>query len=206
MSYQVYKTNLQHTLALLFSILLSLIFSSEVVAIELGNKGNSVFLSGPIKSGDQFLFKDFLSANSTIKYVDLNSSGGNIRAAGEIGRQIREKNLHTIVDGSRSKCGSSCTILFASGAQRFYVNGASIKDGVRNKNGLGLGYHEGNDFLADGKRGQSGAATGHLIGWYYEFGSKAAASLATKADWKHFYYVSPETAISLGLATSTRRY
>ena len=69
----------------------------------------------------------------------------------------------------------------------------------------GLGYHEGNNFLASGKKGQSGAATGRVIDFYYEFGSGKASSIVTKADWKHFYYVSAATALDLGLATSTKR-
>ena len=206
MSHRFSKQNAQLAFSLLLSIMASLVISSRAVAIELGNKGDTLFLSGSIKQGDQFLFRDFLSANSIIKYVDLNTGGGHIEAAGQIGRQIRDKKLHTIVDGSRSKCGSSCTIIFSAGVLRFYVNGAGIKDGVGEmRNGRGLGYHEGDKLLANGKRGQSGAATGEVISWYYEFGSKEARSLITRSDWKHFYYVSPETAISLGLATGTKR-
>ena len=122
-----------------------------------------------------------------------------------MGRMIRARNLPTVVDASRSACGSACTILFAAGTSRHYVGAEKIQDGVGDMKRPGLGYHEGNNFLANGKKGQSGAATGRVIDFYYEFGSGKASTLITRADWKHFYYISSATALELGLATSTKR-
>ena len=187
------------------SILILMLPALESKSMEMTVNGQRLFLSGSIKSGDQYKFRDLLAAHSDIKLIDLKSTGGNIAAAGEIGRQIREKSLTTSVDGSTSVCGSACTIIFAAGVQRIYLNGSMIKDGPGSpKNGRGLGYHEGNNFLANGKRGQSGSATGAAINWYYEFGSGRASALATKADWKHFYYVSSQTALEMGLATDIK--
>jgi len=173
-------------------------------AITLTSKGGGVLLSGGIKPGDHIEFREFIAAANP-RFIELNSGGGDITAAGEIGRTIRKKNLPTVVDASRSTCGSACTIIFASGATRHYVGGEKIQDGVGDMKRPGLGYHEGNNFLASGKKGQSGAATGRVIDFYYEFGSGKASSIITKADWKHFYYLSSATALELGLATSTKR-
>ena len=173
-------------------------------AITLASKGGGVVVSGPIKPGDHIEFREFI-ASTNPRFIELNSKGGNLNAAGEIGRMIRAKSLPTVVDASRSTCGSACTIIFAAGTSRHYVGAEKIQDGVGDTNRPGLGYHEGNSFLANGKKGQSGATTGRAIDFYYEFGSGKASSIVTKADWKHFYYISTATALELGLATSAKR-
>jgi len=177
---------------------------NPTLAITLTAKGGGVVVSGSIKPGDHIEFREFI-ASANPRFIELDSKGGDITAAGEIGRTIRKKNLPTVVDASRSTCGSACTIIFASGASRHYVGAEKVQDGVGDMKRPGLGYHEGNNFLASGKKGQSGAATGRVIDFYYEFGSGKASSIITKADWKHFYYVSAATALDLGLATSTKR-
>jgi hypothetical protein len=187
------------------SILVLVLFFSTAHAIELRFSGNVVYISGRIDPGDEFKFRDAI-VNRTVKYVDLNSPGGNIEAAGQIGRQIRRLGLTTIVDASRSVCGSACTGIFASGTGRLYINAKKVKDGVGSpKNGRGLGFHEGNNWLRDGRKGQSGAATANMIAWYYEFGTPKMADFAKKADWKHYFYVSPETALANGFATSVQK-
>jgi len=173
-------------------------------AITLASKGGGVVVSGSIKPGDHLEFREFI-ASANPRFIELNSTGGNVNAAGEMGRMIRAKNLPTVVDASRSSCGSACTILFAAGTSRHYVGAEKIQDRVGDTKQRGLGYHEGNNFLADGRRGQSGAATGRVIDFYYEFGSAKASTLITRADWKHFYYISTATALELGLATSAKR-
>ena len=169
-------------------------------AIELKLSGTTVYMSGSIKPGDEYKFRDFLEGK-TIKHVNLRSSGGKIRVAGDIGRQVRSKSLTTIVDASKSFCRSACTIIFAAGIQRVYLNGENIKDGVTKSKRNGLAYHEANDWLRNGRKGQSGAGTAEAINWYYEFGSPNAAKLATKAGWKEYYYISSGTAKALGIAT-----
>jgi hypothetical protein len=173
-------------------------------AITLTSKGGGVLISGGIKPGDHIEFREFIAAANP-RFIELDSKGGDITAAGEIGRLIRKKNLPTVVEASRSTCGSACTIIFAAGTSRHYVGAEKIQDGVGDTKRPGLGYHEGNNFLATGKKGQSGAATGRAIDFYYEFGSGKASSIVTKADWKHFYYISFATALELGLATSAKR-
>jgi hypothetical protein len=176
----------------------------NALAITLQSKGGGVFLSGSIKAGDQFEFREFV-AQANPRFIDLDSKGGNIDAAGGIGDIIRGKNLPTVVDASRSTCGSACTIIFAAGTSRHYIGAEKIPDHLGNTNEKGLGYHEGNNFLSTGKKGQSGAATGKVIEYYYKYGSSKAASIVTKGDWKHFYYISTATALESGLATSAKK-
>ena len=135
----------------------------------------------------------------------ISSQGGWSGDAHEIGRIIRARQLPTVVDASRSVCGSACTIIFASGVSRHYLGAEKIQDRVDEPTKHGLGYHEGWAILANGKWGQSGRTTGYIIDCYYEFGSGKASTLITRADVKHFYYISAATALELGIATSTRR-
>lgn len=182
---------------------LACIFSAPASAIDLRLSGTTLYLSGLIKPGDEYKFRDFIEGKQ-INYINLKSSGGQIRVAGDIGRQIRSKSITTVVDASNNFCRSACTIIFAAGKQRIYSNAEKIKDGVTKLKGTGLAYHEANNWLRDGRRGQSGAGTAEVINWYYEFGTPNAAKLVTKAGWKEYYYISSSTAKALGIATSTQ--
>ena len=112
--------------------LISFSFSKPLVAMEIIKKGDAALLQGGIKSGDEIKFKEFINdpTNSNIKIIKLNSSGGFVIPARDIGRLIRSKNLSTFVDGKTDNCASACTVIFGSGIKRHYVNGNSIKDGV----------------------------------------------------------------------------
>lgn len=185
--------------------LISFSFSKPLVAMEIIKKGDTALLQGGIKSGDEIKFKEFINdpTNSNIKIIKLNSSGGFVIPARDIGRLIRSKNLSTIVDGKTDNCASACTVIFGSGIKRHYVNGNSIKDGVYGFKELtvGLGYHEGNSPLSkDGNR-YSGQATADMIASYYEFGVKNAKDIITLAPPNKLYRISSQTALNLGIAT-----
>ncbi len=164
-------------------------------------------MSGSIIAGDEFRFFELMKTNAkSINLISLNSGGGAIDPAIEMARYIRANGLTTLLDGSRAKCASACTLLFAAGTRRHYVNALSLADGVVGKSGFsGLGYHEGNSSLSRSKNRYSGQATARMIGMYYELGSSRAADLATKAPPEMLYRVSGSSALSLGLATSLER-
>ncbi len=176
-------------------------------AIAISKSGNTVTLSGPINPGDEFSFLDFMQANAAdIRIVNLNSPGGKIDPAIVMARYIRSHGLTTLLDASRAKCASACTVLFAAGTSRHYMSARGLSDGVFNREGfIGLGYHEGNSPQSRSDNRYSGAATAQMISMYYEFGSANAADLITKAPPNKLYRVSGGTAISLGLATSEQR-
>ncbi len=174
--------------------------ASAANAMSIERRGTTLFLSGKIEAGDDLKVRDALDAGG-IKIVNLDSSGGSIRVAHDIARRIRQDGLSTVVDGSRSRCNSACTLIFAGGVKRHYVNAGGVRDGLGSKV-KGLGYHEGNNFSVSGHRIQSGGASSSMINGYYELGSREAASLITKANYKQMYYISQATALSLGIATS----
>lgn len=172
-------------------------------AMEMAAHGSVISLSGPIKPQDAPNFRAlFEPIKGSVRVVDLNSTGGNIAAAVDIGRLIRANHLTTEIDASRSICSSACTVLFASGTDRRYVNGEHIREGIGGFKGHGLGYHEGNSKLLPGKDHFSGQASADMINAYYEFGVASAADLVTKSGPLSLYFISSPTAMKLGIATS----
>ena len=173
-------------------------------AMEFHVKPPLILAEGDIKNGDENTFRRLLAgqAKGTIKGVVLHSHGGFVYAAGEIGRSIRENGLVTVVDASRFTCVSACTILFAAGTGRIYLNAGNVPDGVVARSGRGLGFHAGSSSLSRDADGYSGAGTARVIAFLYEFGVPGAADLTTRAPPNSIFMVSGPTALQIGLATS----
>ena len=175
---------------------------------EIDRRGATITLAGAIVGGDEFKFRDMLKAagGGAVEIVNLNSDGGDIAPAGEIGRLIRTRRLATLVDGMRAKCASACTVIFAGGVRRYYINAETLSEGpMSNSNFIGLGFHDGNSQLALAKNKYSGRASAQMIGFFYEFGIPRAAALVTKAPPEQLYRISGQTALAIGIATALRR-
>jgi hypothetical protein len=177
--------------------------ATRATAIELSEQGTTAFLSGKIDPGDDVKFQEFLAQPRAAKLraLQLNSTGGYIAAAAAIARSVRQLGLVTLVDAAKSRCNSACTLIFAGGVARHYINASAVVDGLGK--GWGLGYHEGNDRnkTGQGERASPGA-TAAMIRNYYELGSPAAAEFAEKAPFNGMYHISGATALSRGIATS----
>lgn len=186
--------------------LMAMIAPQEILALNMTIKGNTLFLSGLVVAGDEYNFKDIITdpENANIRIIKLNSQGGRTRAAIDMGRMIRARNLTTFVDAKTDNCASACTIIFSSGVRRHYINAEFIKDGVYSKTVLktGLGYHEAHTPLSLEKNHYSGQATAEEIRGFYEFGSPKAVDLLKLAPPEKLYKISAKTAIDFGLATS----
>jgi hypothetical protein len=172
-------------------------------ALEFSLRGNAVSISGPVKLGDNARFEEFMAqpgaANARVFY--LNSTGGSIGVALDIARIIRRRGGATVADG-RSTCESACTIIFAGGTSRHYINAGSLPDRLGGARG-GLGYHEGNNANSDGRGVQySGRASQSMNNAYYELGASGAGQFMVKAGFRQMYRLSGATALSSGLATS----
>ena len=73
----------------------------------------------------QLAYEDLIKMQCGEKYVVLNSGGGNVADAMQIGRLIRQGNLNTIFDaksGKETTCASSCTLIFIAGAKRIAIS------------------------------------------------------------------------------------
>ena len=163
-------------------------------AVELRAQGAAAYLSGDIRPGDEFIFRDFLARAGTVKTLYLSSPGGFILPTLEIARQVRKAGLATAVDAARAKCQSSCTGIFVAGVRRHYFNAGAIVEGTQTRGGVGLGFHEANAFSVSGRRSYSGGATAYMINIYYEMGVPGAAELITKSDPRSIYSISAATA------------
>lgn len=97
----------------------------EPLRIELGSNG-ILQLTGTIDPGAAQRFADEIAARGEyVSTVLLDSPGGSVDDALEIGRLILEKGLSTQVrDGQL--CASSCPLIFASGAERLAGRDAAI--------------------------------------------------------------------------------
>jgi len=178
---------------------------SSATPCELSLEGRLIALRGHILLGDQYKFRDFLERIRArqISGVSLDSPGGSITAAGEIGRIIRAEGLTTIVDASRTICASSCTILFTSGIKRVYLHAPGAGGLLRQAGLRGLGFHQGSLPGQYSGSHYSGPGTAQMMGWYEEFGVPAAATLVDKAPPEAIYGLTGPLALSLGIATHT---
>ncbi|MFM9974795.1 MAG: hypothetical protein ACKVON_09540 [Beijerinckiaceae bacterium] len=177
--------------------------SASASALDFSQSGNTARISGAVKPGDGAKFDEFMArpGASSIRIFILNSPGGSIGNALEIARRIRRMGAATVVDGKAS-CESACTVIFAGGSNRHYVNTSGLQDRLGGNRG-GLGFHEGNNANADGRgRQYSGQGTAAMINAYYELGVGGAAQFATKAGFNAMYRVSGQTALQNRVATS----
>ena len=186
-----------------------LLLIESAYALDITKKDSVVYLSGFIVSGDQYKFKEFMDEknNQDIKIIYLNSGGGRIADAREIGRYIRKNGISTLTDAKTMNCASACTFLFGSGINRYYINGNIIKDGLYERSALktGLGFHEANTPVGmSGKKEYNGIGSAEAINIYYEFGINKAKDLMLLAPFDKFYRISGDTALKLGIATSLK--
>ncbi len=179
--------------------------STPSLALDLRLQGSTLHLSGSLSWGSHHEFKAFVDAQpkGAIRLLTLDSRGGSVESAMEIGRRVRKEGWATLVDARRGVCLSACTAVFAAGVRRHYVGAEGIADeAVPSGKSRGLGYHEGGSPDSRQPNKYNGNATAAMIALYYEFGSREAASLITKAPPNMMYLVSGRTALEKGIATS----
>jgi hypothetical protein len=179
------------------------IHAAPAVALDFSMRGEAVVISGPVKLGDNVRFDEFMAqpAARNARVFILNSPGGTIGIALHIAREIRKRRGATVADG-RTACESACTVMFAGGASRHYINTTGLQDRLGGTRG-GLGFHEGNNANQDGRgRQYSGGASQAMANAYYEMGIGSAAGLMVKANDRQMYRISGQTAVATGIATS----
>jgi hypothetical protein len=77
--------------------------------------GTKINLSGPILHGDDVEFKAVADKISGDAVVILNSRGGYIVPAINIGRMVRDRGFSTLVTVPTGPCASSCTYIWLAG-------------------------------------------------------------------------------------------
>ena len=112
--------------------------------------------------------------------------------------------MSTIVDAARDSCISACTILFAGGQRRLYLNAERVGESPDPSDFRGLGFHQANHPDQAGPGRYSGEGTAQMKSLYYEFGVPNAATLAKNASPDEVFLITGHEAMAMGIATATR--
>lgn len=85
--------------------------------------GAVIDFDGEIKIGAHSAFREALKAAPQATIVRLTSNGGWLSEADAIARDIRDRQLQTVIT---SHCASACSHLFLSGSRRWMTDGAQL--------------------------------------------------------------------------------
>jgi len=131
-------------------------------------------LPAEIDESDFDRLRDLLRQNPKVKTLVLNSSGGSLWAADEMGRVVLDYGLDTHVDG---ECSSACVTVFLSGTSRTMARGSKI------------GFHQ-NSWSEDSMRDYYKSWFGHDDGWAnpFDFASWVYVYTQTQA-YDHLTYM-----------------
>ena len=124
----------------------SLEASASAAEIQLlkGNAGKTfISISGKIEQQDPINFAKAVTA-SKVDTVILDSPGGSVNSALEIGRLIRARGMSTVITRN-SYCVSACGLIWVAGARRILTPGARVgfhatyttRDSMRMESGVG---------------------------------------------------------------------
>jgi hypothetical protein len=172
-------------------------------AIYLTESNGAAYLSGAFDRGDEVVFAKFLAQPRArpIRTIWLDSRGGTLVSAMIIGMMARRARLTTAMRADSGVCDSACTLVFAGGVRRHYVNGNSVFEGLSSQSGLG--FHganiRGNAAQAPIK---SNTGTALMNRYYATMGMPAVANLIAQSAINTVYRPSGATALRLRIATS----
>lgn len=170
-------------------------------AAWLSADGPVATLRGAIEMGDADAFKTLLRAHPGIRLLRLDSLGGSVQGAIALGEVVRGARLTTVVDAARDICDSACTMIFAAGVRRHFLNADATQEGFTGHSGLG--YHRSYDRGTRVEPSKLSARGERLMHDYYRrMGAAAATTLALRGSISTLWRPNGQTALRLGLATS----
>ena len=199
------------SLRLRFAVRLVLIavlsgWAAAANAVYLSERGQAAYLSGAIDAGDAAALEAFLAKPraAPIKVIYLYSFGGRVVEAMEMAGILRKRGVATAVEARSTRCDSACTMLFAGGVQRYYVDGDSVYEG--NTGFYGLGYHPShNRGFGRNPDIASGRGTEIMERFYQSMGQPGAIQMMRLASIDTLFRPNGQTALKLKLATSLAR-
>jgi len=177
-------------LVLVLTVSVSTISHAADINLVRGAKGeeDTITLKGELKLGDENKFRAVaLATNRATVYLE--SQGGKLYPALEIGKIIRIKGFATAVQ--ETECASACAIVWLAGEPRMMSNFSSI------------GFHTPYTTDQNGNK-KSDIAAGALIGSYITglgFRQNVATYVVT-AGAKEMSWLSKSTADKLGIAVT----
>ncbi len=175
----------------LLCILIAIIYSNAVTAAEIirtrgtKNSVDTISITGDIEFSDADKFRN-IAITSKQANVFLNSPGGRLTPALEIGRIIRIKGFYTVVQTKR--CVSSCALIWIAGKKRSILDHGSV------------GFH-GVYVVEDEDKAVPDNVGNARVGSYLTemgFGSEIV-TFATVSDPDGFKWMTPSVATSMNL-------
>lgn len=177
-------------LTLLGAIFALAIFSGSATAAEieefdLPGEVDIISIKGEITDGDSERFYDLVKERDRITVI-LQSPGGLVKEALQIGAKIRMRNFATMVT-SDGECFSACGLIWVSGARRYMSPDSKI--------GFHAAYREEN-----GEYLESGVANAEIGSFLTHLGLRIEAiRYFTVAGPDEFLLLTPERARVLGI-------
>ncbi len=110
-----------------------------------------IYITGEIQLGDDAAFRDIAERFSDA-VVFLESPGGTVIPALEIGRLVRERGYRTVVL-AEGTCASSCALIWLAGTPRYLASGGQV------------GFHASSAQEEDGRLVESGVSNA-FVGYY----------------------------------------
>ena len=110
-----------------------------------------VYITGEIALGDDAVFRD-ITKRFPDAVVFLESPGGTVIPALEIGRLVRERGYRTVVLAGGT-CASSCALIWLAGTQRYLAPGGRV------------GFHASSTQDDEGRLVESGLSNA-FVGYY----------------------------------------
>jgi hypothetical protein len=154
---------------------------------ESGTAGTDlIFIQGILFDGDEVVFRK-LAATSDKAIVVMDSEGGAVKAALEIGRAIRLRGFATAVAPDKL-CASACALTWLAGTPRLIGNSSK------------LGFHAAYR-LVDGKAKESGVGNALVGAYLNQLGLPEPAIIyVTTAPPEGIDWLSPEKAKNVGIS------
>jgi len=175
----------------LICTLTAVIYSNSVTAAEMirtrGTKSSldTISITGEIKLSDADKFRD-IAITSKRANVFLNSPGGKLTPALEIGRIIRIKGFYTVVQTNR--CVSSCALIWIAGKKRSILDHGSV------------GFHGVYVVEDEDKAFPDNVGNARVGSYLTEMGfGNEIVTFATVSDPDGFKWITPSAATSMNL-------
>lgn len=91
--------------------------------VKVSSDGRSVIVVGTFREGSAERVKQILDAAPAVTFLTLDSNGGRLLEAQQLGREVRRRGLGTYVE---DQCVSACTYVFLAGKDRAATPNAKI--------------------------------------------------------------------------------
>ena len=160
------------------------------ISISLGPDGESniIHIRGEIVKDDEKTFRT-IALKAEQAFVVLNSPGGDLRSALEIGKIIRIKDYSTVV--MNSECVSACALIWLAGQPRFLQRNSRI------------GFHAAYTMDEDGKKSPAGRGNALVGSYLNSLGfNETIVSFVTKSGANEISWLNKENAEKIGLSVS----